>query len=153
MRLTRTKEFQFGWLCVFPFVGVLFLLIFFVLLGSNFVLQPGISVNVPVSRFTLAPQMKQQVISITGGSASAIYFRDQRTTLDQLGPLLDAAHKEGRSLIIKADRQISIAGGHESLGMQHFSKTHQLVPQLLFSKPHCICLAGRKCLYIPEELL
>jgi len=104
MRLVRTKEFHFGWLCIFPLAAVLFLLIFFILLGSNFVLQPGIAVSVPVGSFTLPPQAKQQVISITGGGAPAIYFRDQRTTLDQLGPLLDAAHKEGRSLIIKADR-------------------------------------------------
>lgn len=104
MRLVRTKEFHFGWLCVFPIIGVLFLLIFFILLGSNFVLQPGIAVSVPVSRFTLPPQTKQQVISITGGGSPAIYFRDQRTSFEELGPLLDAAHREGRSLIIKADR-------------------------------------------------
>ena len=34
----------------------------------------------------------------------AIYFRDQKTTLEQLGPLLDTAKKDGRPIIIKADR-------------------------------------------------
>lgn len=104
MRLVRTKEYHFGWICIFPLVGVLFLLIFFILLGSNFVLQPGIAVTVPASRFILPPQARQQVISITGGGSPAIYFRDQRTTFEQLGPLLDAAHREGRSIIVKADR-------------------------------------------------
>jgi biopolymer transport protein ExbD len=33
-----------------------------------------------------------------------IYFREQKITLDQLGPLLDAAKHEGRNIIIKADR-------------------------------------------------
>ena len=33
-----------------------------------------------------------------------IYFRDQKITVEQLGPLLDAAKREGRSIIIKADR-------------------------------------------------
>lgn len=104
MKLSRTKEYNFGWLIVIPIVDVFFLLIFFLLLSSNFVLQPGISVSLPFSRFTLGPQTNQQIISITGGAAPAIYFRDQRTTIEQIGPLLDEAKREGRSIIIKADR-------------------------------------------------
>ena len=61
----------------------------------------------PFSRFTLGPQLNQQIISITGGAAPAIYFRDQKITLDQLGPMLDAAKRDGQSVIIKADRLTS----------------------------------------------
>jgi biopolymer transport protein ExbD len=104
MKLTRTKEYNFGWLVLFPIVDIVFLLVFFLLLSSNFILQPGISVSLPFSHFTLPPQLNQQIISITGGGAPAIYFRDQKITLEQLGPLLDAAKREGRSIIIKADR-------------------------------------------------
>lgn len=104
MKLSRTKEYYFGWLAAIPLLDVIFLLIFFLVLSSNFILQPGISVSVPLSRFTLGPQINPQIISITGGAAPAIYFRDQKVALDQLGPLLDAAKKEGRPIIIKADR-------------------------------------------------
>ena len=104
MKLSRTKEYYFGWLAAVTLLDVTFLLIFFLVLSSNFILQPGISVSVPLSRFTLGPQINPQVISITGGAAPAIYFRDQKVALDQLGPLLDAAKKEGRPIIIKADR-------------------------------------------------
>ena len=104
MKLSRTKEYNFGWLVVFPLLDVAFLLIFFLLLSSNFILQPGIAVTLPFSRFTLGPQGNEQIISITGGAASAIYFRDQKVTFEQLGPLLDAAKGQGRSIIIKADR-------------------------------------------------
>src|SRR5207247_4086540 len=104
MKLSRTKEYHFGWLGVIPMLDVIFLLIFFLLLSSNFILQPGISVSVPLSRFTLGPQINPQIIIITGGAAPAIYFRDQKITVKQLGPLLDAAKKEGRPIIIKADR-------------------------------------------------
>ena len=104
MKLSRTKEYQFSWLAAIPLLDVIFLLIFFLLLSSNFILQPGISVSVPLSRFTLGPQINPQIISITGGAAPAIYFRDQKVALDQLGPLLDEAKKEGRPIIIKADR-------------------------------------------------
>jgi biopolymer transport protein ExbD len=104
MKLTRTKEYHFAWLLVCPMLDVVFLLIFFLLLSSNFILQPGISVSLPFSRFTLGPQLNQQIISITGGAVPTIYFRDQKINLEQLGPLLDAAKREGRSIIIKADR-------------------------------------------------
>jgi biopolymer transport protein ExbD len=104
VKLARTKEYHFGWLGVVAILDVVFLLIFFLLLSSNFILQPGISVSLPVSKFILAPQVNPQIISITGGAAPAIYFRDQRVALEQLGPLLDEAKKENRTIIIKADR-------------------------------------------------
>ena len=104
MKLSRTKEYNFGWVVLFGLVDLAFLLVFFLLLSSNFILQAGISVSMPFSRFTLGPQVNQQIISITGGAAPAIYFRDQKVTLEQLGPLLDAAKREGKSIIIKADR-------------------------------------------------
>ncbi len=104
MKLSRTKEYNFGWLVLLGLVDIAFLLIFFLLLSSNFILQPGISVSMPFSRFALGQQINQQIISITAGAAPAIYFRDQKITLAQLGPLLDAARLEGQSIIIKADR-------------------------------------------------
>ena len=104
MKLSRTRDCNFGWLVLLGLVDAAFLLVFFLLLSSNFILQPGISVSMPFSRFTLAPQINQQIISITGGAAPAIYFRDQRVTIEQLGPLLDAAKRDGQSVIIKADR-------------------------------------------------
>ena len=104
MKLNRTKQYNFGWLVLLALGNVTFVLFFFLLLSSNLILQPGISVTMPFSRFTLAPQLNQQIISITGGSAPAIYFRDQRVTLEELGPLLDSVKREGQSLIIKADR-------------------------------------------------
>ena len=104
MKLTRTKEYHFGWLGVVSMIDVVFLLIFFLLLSSNFILQPGISVSLPLSRFTLGPQVNPQIISITGGAVPAVFFRDQKVALDQLGPLLEAAKSDGRPVIIKADR-------------------------------------------------
>ncbi len=102
MKLIRTKQYQFGWLIWFPLLDVVFLMIFFLLLSSNFVLQPGISVSVPFSKFMLAPQLKYEIISITNGAT--VFFRDQRIAIDKLGPQLDLARKEGRSIIIKADK-------------------------------------------------
>lgn len=104
MKLSRTKNYHFGWLVVCPMLDVAFLLVFFLVLSSHFILQHGVSVSMPFSRFTLGPQVNQQIISITGGAAPAIYFRDQKVTLEQLGPMLDTAKRDGQSIIIKADR-------------------------------------------------
>ncbi len=105
MKLERTSNYSFGWLYLAPLLNVVFLVMFFFLLGSTFVLQPGIAISPPASRFMLGPQVNHAVISITGGAAPAIFFRDQRITLEQLGPLLETAKREARPIIIKADRQ------------------------------------------------
>jgi len=107
MKLSRTINFDFGWLVLVALVDLAFLLVFFLLLSSNFILQQGISISMPFSRFTLGPQANRQIISITGGAVPAIYFRDQRVTMEQLGPLLDAAKRNDQSIIIKADRSTS----------------------------------------------
>ena len=107
MKLSRTTNYNFVWLLLIGLVDVAFLLVFFLLLSSNFILQQGISVSMPFSRFTLGPQTSRQIISITGGAVPAIYFQDQRVTMEQLGPLLDAAKRRDESIIIKADRSTS----------------------------------------------
>ena len=107
MKLNRTLNYNFGWLLLIGLVDLAFLLAFFLLLSSNFILQQGISISMPFSRFSLGPQSNQQIISITGGAVPAIYFQDQRVTTEQLGPLLDAAKRKDLSIIIKADRSAS----------------------------------------------
>ena len=107
MKLSRTINYNFGWLLLIGLVDLAFLLAFFLLLSSNFILQQGISISMPFSRFSLGPQSNQQIISITGGAVSAIYFQDQRVTMEQLGPLLDTAKRKDQSIIIKADRSAS----------------------------------------------
>jgi biopolymer transport protein ExbD len=107
MKLRRTMNFNFAWVVLVALVDVAFLLVFFLLLSSNFILQQGISISMPFSRFTLGPQTGQQIISISGGAVPAIYFQDQRVTMEQLGPLLDAAKRKDQSIIIKADRSTS----------------------------------------------
>ena len=107
MKLSRTTNYNFAWLLLIGLVDLAFLLAFFLLLSSNFILQQGISISMPFSRFSLGPQSNQQIISITGGAVPAIYFQDQRVTMERLGPLLDAAKRKDQSIIIKADRSAS----------------------------------------------
>src|SRR2546430_4293471 len=77
VRLSRTTNYNFGWLLLIGLVDLAFLLAFFLLLSSNFILQQGISISMPFSRFTLGPQSNQQIISITGGAGSPPFFSEQ----------------------------------------------------------------------------
>src|SRR5437762_7837617 len=98
MKVSRTINFNFAWVVLVALVDLAFLLVFFLLLSSNFILQQGISISMPFSRFTLGPQANRQIISITGGAVPAIYFRDQKVTIEQLGPLLDRSEEHTSEL-------------------------------------------------------
>ncbi len=104
MKLHRTFQIRPTLLSVVPLINVLFLVIVFFAVGSRFVLQPGLAVSLPVSTFTLAPQHSPQIVSIVGTPVAAIYHRDRKITLDELGPRLAEMKEKDRTLVIKADR-------------------------------------------------
>lgn len=104
MKLTRTVSHNPVLFNVIPLVNVVFLLLIFFALSTTFVLQPGISVRLPYSSFTLAPQRNPQIVSVTANPAPAIFFHDQKLTLDEFGKSLADRRVKNRTLIIKADR-------------------------------------------------
>jgi biopolymer transport protein ExbD len=89
---------------VVPLINVLFLVVVFFAMSSRFVLQPGLAVTLPVSSFTLTPQREPQIVSITSTPVPAIYHREQKVTLEELGARLRDIRSRDRTLIIKADR-------------------------------------------------
>jgi biopolymer transport protein ExbD len=86
-----------------PALGTLLSLVFFLLLGGYFALQPGIELKVPDSPFLLLPQHDPQVVSVTGAPLPQIYHDGQVVTPAQLESALRKGRRAG-SLIIKADR-------------------------------------------------
>ncbi len=103
MKLHRTKRVEFAPLIFFPLLNVALLLVAFVVLSSSFVLQPGLSINLPSSSFFLSPFQKAHFISITGGGLSRIYIDDRLTSLKQLGAELDKRNPLEATVIIRAD--------------------------------------------------
>jgi len=102
MKLSRTKEYNFGWLIVLSLIDVVSCCFLFPA-QLEFYFAAGISVSLPF-RVLRRPADRPANHQHHGRRCAAIYFRDQRTTLEQLGPLLDEAKREGRSIIIRADR-------------------------------------------------
>ena len=104
MKLSRTVQVHPFLFSLVPLVNVVFLLLIFYGLSSNFVLQPGLTVSLPVSKFSLGPQSNPQIVSVISGPPPAIYFNQQKLSFDELARSLATTRGTDRSLIIKADR-------------------------------------------------
>jgi biopolymer transport protein ExbD len=105
MKLTRSVHLNPYLIFLIPLVDICFLLLLLFLVSSTFLLHPGISVNLPFSRFTLGPQRDPIIVSITAGPYPLIYYRDQQITVEDLGHRLKDDRSKDRSIIIQADRQ------------------------------------------------
>ena len=104
MKLTRNLQFNAALIPLIPLVNVCFLVVIFFALSSRFMLQPGLAVTLPVSSYSLTPQGDAPLVSITAAPVAAIYFRDEKVTLEELGKRLAIGNARGRSLILKADK-------------------------------------------------
>jgi len=105
MKLTRSVHLNPFLIFLIPLVDICFLLLLLFLVSSTFLLHPGISVNLPFSRFTLGPQRYPIIVSITAGPYPLIYYRDQQINLADLGQRLKEDRSKDRSIIIQADLQ------------------------------------------------
>lgn len=104
MKLTRTPPFAAGPLGLVALVNVVLLLLFFFVLGSSLVLQPGVAVTLPPASFNLSPQVNARLVTLQPGPPLRIFYQDQRVTLPELGRQLAAYRGSPRAIILRADR-------------------------------------------------
>src|ERR1700732_223519 len=104
MKLVRSVHLNPFLIILIPLVDVCFLLLLLLPVSSTFLLHPGISVNLPFSKFTLGPQKNPIIVSITPGPYPLVYYRDQQIRLEDLGRRLQGDRSPDRSIIIQADR-------------------------------------------------
>ena len=104
MKLHRSFRVR-GWVPVMAgTMSVVLLLVFFILLSTSFLLQPGIALELPASRFLQPAMQNPLVIAVTGGAGAAVYFEDRAVEPAQLGVRLEARRTASRQVVIKADR-------------------------------------------------
>ncbi|MEO7932517.1 MAG: biopolymer transporter ExbD [Chthoniobacterales bacterium] len=104
MRLTRTHRTSPFLFQIIPLLDILFAVLVFFVLTATFVSQPGITVELPTSNFTVEPALHNQIISIVGNN---IFFRDQLVSQAQLDTLLsNKKDTPSATLIVKADRAV-----------------------------------------------
>ena len=88
---------------------VVLLLVFFVMLSTSFMMQPGITVELPASRFLLPAMQDPLVVSVTGGPGAAIYFEDRAVEVAELGGRIESRRTASRQMVIKADVDAPLA--------------------------------------------
>lgn len=104
MKLVRTAGPHPALIFVAPALDVVLVLVFFIVLSTSFLLQPGVAVSVPDSPFLLAPQRNPQVVSVTAPPLAAVYFENGQVSLDELRSKLSSQQGRARTVVIKADR-------------------------------------------------
>jgi len=100
-RLKRRTAVQKGVIDIAPLVDVMFLLLIFFMLTSNFILQPGIKVHLPKAITSEIIDSENLIVSVT--SQDLLYLNYKPIHIGVLTELLDKAAQENSSVLIKAD--------------------------------------------------
>jgi biopolymer transport protein ExbD len=105
-RLKRRTEIKKGQLDIAPLIDVVFLLLIFFMLTSNFVLQPGIKVSLPkaVTGETLASE--NLLITLTG--QDLLYINDKPATIQELIPQIRDAAVQRKQVLLRSDSRASL---------------------------------------------
>jgi biopolymer transport protein ExbD len=110
-----------GLVTMAPWMDALLLVLFFLLVTSRFVLQPGLSIHLPAGPFSngaspygLLGVVVVQETADGKGVEEILYFDDARFVLGQPAALeklkkaltLGAQHKPGQAMVIEADQMV-----------------------------------------------
>ena len=107
MKLERSQPPLPAFLFIAPALDVILALVFFIVLSTSFLLQPGVEVTVPDSPFLLAPQRDPLIVSILAPPLSSIYFENMEVDEARLREKLESRKSRNHTLIIKTDKHAS----------------------------------------------
>ena len=107
MKLERSQPPLQAFLFIAPALDVILALVFFIVLSTSFLLQPGVEVTVPDSPFLLAPQRDPLIVSILAPPLSSIYFENMEVDAARLREKLESRKSRNHTLIIKTDKHAS----------------------------------------------
>lgn len=108
-RLRRRTSFRKGQLDLtlkIPLIDVMYNLLIFFMLTSNFVFQPGIKVSLPRAITSEVISSENMVVTVT--AQDLLFLNDQPITINELIAKLKEASQENRTLLLKADTNASL---------------------------------------------
>ena len=108
MKIQRSPGLHPALMFIAPSLNVVLLLVFYIILSTSFLLQPGVTIEVPQSPFLLAPQRNPLIISIAAAPLSSIYFENDAVTFEELRHKLKEYGGRNHTVIIKTDRRSSV---------------------------------------------
>lgn len=138
MKLECTLPVRPGFLHAVPLFNLFALLLMFLMLGPSFVLQSGVSVELPPSRFQMDRYRNAHVVTIVAGDPARLYFGREMVGFDRLAELLDEKRKEGEevrsTVLLRSDAKTPV-------------ETERRVEEMVLHKGYRLVLVGR-----PEQL-
>ena len=105
-RLKRRTEIRKGQLDIAPLIDVVFQLLIFFMLTSNFVFQPGIKVSLPKAITSEVISSENVVVTVTG--QDLLFLNEKPVTINELMATLKENTGEQKSLLLKADTNASL---------------------------------------------
>ncbi len=105
-RLKRRTSIEKGQLDIAPMIDVMFNLLIFFMLTSNFVLQSGIKVSLPKALTSEVLGGENLIIHITG--QDLLFLNERPISINDLMVRLKEAAREQKSLLLKADTSASL---------------------------------------------
>lgn len=108
MKFKRHMEFEHGLkqIDIAPLIDMIFQLLIFFMLTSNFVMQPGIRINLP--RAVTSELIKEETLEILISSENIVYLNGRVTTIQDLKATIKKIAKKNPTLLIKADKRASL---------------------------------------------
>lgn len=105
-RLKRRTSIRKGELDIAPLIDVVFLLLIFFMLTSNFVFQPGIKVSLPKAITSEVISSENIVVTVTG--QDLLFLNEKPITINELVAKLKEDTGGSKSLLLKADTSASL---------------------------------------------
>lgn len=91
-------------LYIAPLLNTVLLLLVFFLLGSNFIVQSGVNVQLPESASRLSGFEQAHLISIPASPDAAVYYDGRRVTLTDLRQVLEQESSGQKRVVIHGDQ-------------------------------------------------
>ena len=108
-RLKRRTSLQKGYLDVamkIPLIDVMFNLLIFFMLTSNFVVQSGITVHLPKAISSEVVRSENLVVTLTG--QDLLFLNGEPVTINVLTEKIREAAQENKTLLLNADTRASL---------------------------------------------
>jgi len=106
MKFKRKVFLEKGHLDIAPLIDVIFLLLIFFMLTSSFIFQPGIRVNLP--KAVTSEVLHRELLVVVVTDSNDVYIDERLVDIEEIVSRVDAAAREGRSLLIKADKKADL---------------------------------------------
>lgn len=109
MRFKRHIELEYGLrqIDIVAIIDIVLLLVIFLLLTSNFVMQPG-GIKVSLPKAITLDMVRRENMEIVVSADSLIYINDKVISIQDLKNLLTQTVKRNQPILIKADKKASL---------------------------------------------